>query len=44
MLVGLLTVLGSFASHYLPGIGPFLAGGLDTLTAILQVVSRGTIG
>lgn len=44
MIVGLLAVLGSFASHYIPGIGPFLAGGLDTLAAILQVISHGTIG
>ena len=44
MVVGLLTVLGSFATHYIPGLGPFLAGGLDTLAAILQVIARGTIG
>lgn len=44
MVVGLLTVLGSFASHYLPGIGPYLAGGLDTLAAIVQVIARGTLG
>ena len=44
MLAGILAVAASFLSHYVPVIGPFLGGGLDTLAAILQVVARGTIG
>lgn len=44
MLVGILLVTGSFFTHFVPVIGPFLGGGVDTLAAILQVVARGTIG
>ncbi len=44
MLAGILTVIGSFAGHYIPFIGPFLQGGADTVAAILQVVSRGVVG
>jgi hypothetical protein len=44
MLAGILTVIGSFANHYIPGIGPYLAGAVDTLAAILQVIARGIVG
>lgn len=44
MLAGILTVVGSFANHFIPVIGPFIGGGVDTVAAILQVVSRGLIG
>jgi hypothetical protein len=44
MLAGILLVAGSFLTHYVPFIGPFLGGGLDTLAAILQVIARGGIG
>lgn len=44
MLAGVLTAVGSFLTHQVPGIGPFLGAGVDTLAAILQIVARGTIG
>lgn len=44
MVAGILTVVGSFATHFIPFIGPFLGGAADTGAAILQVVARGLIG
>jgi hypothetical protein len=44
MLAGILQVIGSFAGHYIPFIGPFLQGGLDTGAALIQVIARGTLG
>lgn len=44
MLAGILLVAGSFLTHFVPVIGPFLGGGVDTLAAILQVIARGVVG
>jgi len=44
MLAGILLVFGSFLTHYVPFIGPFLGGGADTVAAVIQVIARGTLG
>ena len=44
MLAGILIVAGSFFTHFVPVIGPFLGGAADTGAAILQVITRGLVG
>jgi hypothetical protein len=44
MVAGILAVAGSFLTHFVPVIGPFLGGGVDTLAAIVQVIGRGILG
>jgi hypothetical protein len=44
MASAIFTVIGSFATHYIPFIGPFLGGGFDTVAALLQVVGHSLIG
>lgn len=44
MLAGIVLVAGSFFTHFVPVIGPFLGGAADTGAAILQVVARGIVG
>jgi hypothetical protein len=44
MVAGILAAAGSFLTHFVPVIGPFLGGGVDTLAAIVQIIGRGTLG
>jgi hypothetical protein len=44
VIAGILVATGSFLSHFVPVIGPFLGGGVDTLAAIIQIIARGTLG
>jgi hypothetical protein len=44
MLAGILTVAGSFFTHFVPVIGPFLGGAADTAAAVVQVIARGILG
>ncbi len=44
MASAVFTVLGSFSTHFIPVIGPFLGGGFDTVAALLQVVGHSLIG
>lgn len=44
MVAGIFTVIGSFFTHFVPVIGPFLGGAADTAAAVVQVVARGALG
>lgn len=44
MLAGYLTVIGSYVTHFVPVIGPFLGGGFDTLAAIVKVTGNSIFG
>lgn len=44
MLAGILQIAGSFFTHFVPVIGPFLGGVADTGAALVQVVSHGLLG